>query len=247
MSTEGVRKQQVKRVSVRNKKVEEVVTEPIEVPREVTKQKRTKKAQSPSADLQVEVAKVEVVDLVPATSEVQEDLVPSSEGKKLSRKKKTYEQLISEINKLNQLVEDYSTEHKDAKVPGLNGLLKGLEKGLKKTKFHAQKIGKSKGNSSGSNNVQSGFQKPVRISEEVASFTGWDVSEPRARVEVTNFVCEYIKRNKLQSPNDKRIILADAKLSQLLDYESSKDGDLTYATIQKLLAKHYTSLNAVVE
>jgi chromatin remodeling complex protein RSC6 len=74
----------------------------------------------------------------------------------------------------------------------------------------------------------------------VAQFTGWSSAEPRARVEVTNFVCDYIKRNNLQSPTDRRVINADSDLSKLLDYQAERDGNLTYATIQKLLAKHYT-------
>ena len=162
---------------------------------------------------------------------------------KLSRKKKTYHQLVSELDNLNQLLERYVSEHKDQKVPGLSKFLKDLEKGIKKARFHVQKIGKNKSSSSGQNS-QSGFQKPVRISEAVSRFTGWDVNEPRARVDVTNYVCEYIKRNDLQSPKDKRVILADEKLRDLLEYQSERDGDLTYATIQKLLAKHYTSIAA---
>ena len=161
---------------------------------------------------------------------------------KISRKKKNFNQLISEVDTLYELVDKYILEHKDVKNNDMSKFLKNLEKGLKKVKIHVQKLGKNKNSSSTNTNVQSGFQKPVRISDTVASFTGWDVSQPRARVEVTNFVCEYIKEHKLQSPTDRRNILADEKLAGLLDYNQERDGNLTYATIQKLLAKHYTPL-----
>lgn len=242
MSTEGIKKQTRKVSAVKPKKIQEESV-PVEAPKQDTQvpalepvkkfeKKRTKKV--------VETEEV-VVEAKVDQAQVDAVAAPVESSEKLSRKKKTYQQLVNELELLNQLVEKYSSEQKDAKIPGLNQFLKNLEKGLKKARYSTQKIGKSKGSASGAN-VQSGFQKPVKISEEVSKFTGWDVAEPRARVDVTNFVCDYIKKHNLQSPNDKRIILADAKLSNLLGYNAESDGDLTYATIQKLLAKHYTSL-----
>jgi chromatin remodeling complex protein RSC6 len=167
-----------------------------------------------------------------------------SEEEKLSRKKRTYVQLVTEVDNLNEAVDRYIVDHRDPKNTDMNRFLKVLEKGLRKVRVHVQKIGKNRSNAQSAPGVQSGFQKPVRISDAVAQFTGWDSSEPRARVEVTNFVCDYIKQNNLQSPDDRRVILADQRLTQLLDYQLERDGNLTYATIQKLLAKHYTPLSA---
>lgn len=246
MSTEGVRKQTTRKVSAKPKKIQDEsvpvqipALEPVDDAKKVEKKKSTRKPSPPK-----EVVAPAPVEHEEKAEQAVEEATVSDGGEKLSRKKKTYQQLVSELDSLNQLVEKYMGEQREAKIPGLNQFLKSLEKGLKKARYAAQKIGKSKGSAAGGN-VQSGFQKPVRISEEVSKFTGWDVSEPRARVEVTNFVCDYIKKHNLQSPNDKRIILADAKLSHLLDYSHERDGDLTYATIQKLLAKHYTSLTVV--
>lgn len=169
-------------------------------------------------------------------------VIDGESSEKLSRKKKNYNQLISEVDTLNSLVERYISDHKDVKSSSdLAKFLKTLERGLKRVQGHVQKVGKQKVATT-SANVHSGFQKPVRISSQVAEFTGWDVSQPRARVEVTNYVCEYIKSNNLQNPADKRVILADSKLSDLLGYQKEKDGDLNYAKIQKLLAKHYSPI-----
>ena len=237
MSTE-IAKKQTKKVSTKVvKKVEEAA--PVAAPVEVKKVEKKRKLPSPK-ELPAEPApKVE-------STESAESVAPLSEEEKMSRKKKNYNQLVSEVDNLNQLVDRYLSDHKgqEVKVPGLTQFLKNVEKGIKKVKIQVQKIGKSKATGNTSTNTQSGFQKPVRISEAVASFTGWNASEPRARVEVTNFVCDYIKRNNLQSPEDRRVILADDRLRQLLDYQSERDGNLTYATIQKLLAKHYTALSS---
>ena len=53
------------------------------------------------------------------------------------------------------------------------------------------------------NKVISGFQKPTRISKDLAKFTGWDQAQLRSRVDVTKFICDYIKQHNLQDPQDK--------------------------------------------
>lgn len=246
MSTTETKKSLKK--SSKAKKLDESVVEQPEViapvPVEKEKKVKTKKVKDLPQEEPVKVEPSEQVELnQQESSEQPNESQDSTEKDKLSRKKKSYNQLVSEVDTLNSLVEKYITDHKDAKNPELSRFLKNLDKGLKKVKVHVNKFGKNKSSSSGaSSNIQSGFQKPVRLSQQIADFTGWDVSEPHARVEVTNFVCNYIKQNNLQSPTDKRVIIADQKLSNLLEYDQSKDGDLTYASIQKLLAKHYTPI-----
>jgi len=58
-------------------------------------------------------------------------------------------------------------------------------------------------------NKQNAFMRPVRPSKELAAITG---SEPLPRTEVVRKMWSYIKKNKLQNPQDKREILADEKL-----------------------------------
>jgi chromatin remodeling complex protein RSC6 len=245
-TTEAVKKSSKKASTKSTKRVEtEQPAEPlkveaVKVESSEKKQKKEKKEKKLPSAKELPVAEPAPAESAPAESEER----PAGEEEKLSRKKKNYNQLVSEVDGLNKLVDRYVTDHKDQKVPGMNKFLKDLEKGLKKVRIQVQKIGKTKASGTSSSNTQSGFQKPVRISDEVARFTGWDAAEPRARVEVTNFVCDYIKRNNLQSSSDRRVINADSNLSQLLDYQSERDGNLTYATIQKLLAKHYTPVAA---
>ena len=58
-------------------------------------------------------------------------------------------------------------------------------------------------------NKQNAFMRPVKPSKELAAITG---SEPLPRTEVVRKMWSYIKKNKLQNPQNKREILADEKL-----------------------------------
>lgn len=89
-----------------------------------------------------------------------------------------------------------------------------------------------------SENAQSGFMKPVHISQEMADFAGWNLSELKSRVDVTKYICNYIKEHNLQNPQDRRQILADDKLSKLLKHSSS-DTPLTYYLLQKKIQPHF--------
>lgn len=86
----------------------------------------------------------------------------------------------------------------------------------------------------------SGFQKPVKISTEMSKFTGWNPEEHKSRVDVTNFICKYIRDNNLQNPEDRRQILADRRLARLLRYDQTKDEQpLTYFYLQKKIQHHF--------
>jgi chromatin remodeling complex protein RSC6 len=211
-------------------------------PEGATVKKVVKKKTLPVTEEKPVVAPVQrdVVVEQPTEQKVEDQTVENKDDDKLSRKKKNFNQLISDVDNLSVLVDKYVKDHKEDKNNDMSKFLKNLEKGLKRVKIQVQKLGKNKNSSATNTNVQSGFQKPVKISQAVASFTGWDAEQPRARVEVTNYVCEYIKEHNLQNPEDRRKIVADEKLSSLLDYNQERDGSLTYATIQKLLAKHYS-------
>jgi chromatin remodeling complex protein RSC6 len=88
--------------------------------------------------------------------------------------------------------------------------------------------------------------KPVRISNEMASFTKWDPSQLYSRVDVTKFLCAYIKTNQLQNPEDRRKIVCDEKLSSLLKLDSNYS--LTYPGLQQHIQQHFiTDASAVSE
>ena len=74
------------------------------------------------------------------------------------------------------------------------------------------------------------LQQPLQPSEDLAAVVG---TGPMARGEVVSKVWEYIKANKLQSPDDGRQILADDKLKRVFGKER-----VTMFEMNKLLAQH---------
>ena len=80
--------------------------------------------------------------------------------------------------------------------------------------------------------------KPVRISQELASFIGVSVEEPITRVEITKKICQYIKEKNLQNPLDRRIIEADSALENIVGTTGDEDEKLTYYSLQKRIQNH---------
>ena len=75
------------------------------------------------------------------------------------------------------------------------------------------------------------LQQPLQPSAELAAVVG---SGKLARGEVVKKIWEYIKKNNLQNPANKREILADAKLKPVFD---GKD-KVSMFEMNKHLAKH---------
>lgn len=144
-----------------------------------------------------------------------------------------FDELIEFINKTIKDVRE-----SDGKVSGVKNL-RTIGRNLKTLKRHSLSCMKNKKKVK-RNNANSGFLKPVKISKEMVKFTGWNEGELKSRVDVTKYICNYIKENNLQNPEDRRQILVDKKLGKLLDYDSSKD-PLTYYKIQTHIKKHFSN------
>ena len=63
----------------------------------------------------------------------------------------------------------------------------------------------------------SGFAKPSKISTELCSFMNKPAGTKVARTEVTRYLINYIKENKLQDDDNRRSICPDERLRNLLD------------------------------
>ncbi len=74
------------------------------------------------------------------------------------------------------------------------------------------------------------LQQPLQPSAELAAIVG-EGTMPRG--EVVSKVWEYIKRHKLQSPDDGRVIVADDKLRRVFGQDRA-----TMFEMNKLLAQH---------
>ncbi len=80
----------------------------------------------------------------------------------------------------------------------------------------------------------SAFMKPMTPSVELAAVIG---SEPIPRTEVTKKLWDYIKANKLQDDNNKRMINADAKLKPIFDNRTQ----VSMFEMTKLVSAHLRS------
>jgi len=114
--------------------------------------------------------------------------------------------------------------------------LRSLNKNIKTLKLQCSRVIKQKPTTPLVSNKKSGFQKPVKISNDLAKFAGWPSDELHSRVEVTKYICDYIASNKLQNPEDKRQIWPDSKLQKLLGFNPDKvEKPLYYYGIQTYL------------
>lgn len=209
---------------------EEVLEEEVEQP------KKTKKAVGTKKPAAVKTVEEEVVEEEVVVEETTDDVkekrktTPTREGFLQS-----FDELVSSVEK-----EIESLRESKSKVKGVK-FLRSLNKQIKLLKNQAGRVIKQKSSSGRKNtNTTSGFLKPVKISKEMAKFTGWDESELRSRVDVTKYLCNYIKENDLQNPTDRRQIMADPKLSKLLKFDSKKESEpLTYYKLQTYLKSHF--------
>ena len=77
---------------------------------------------------------------------------------------------------------------------------------------------------------QSGLQRPVKPSADLAAITG---SDPLPRSQVVSKVWDHIKKNNLQNPQNKREIVADDKLRKIFGKDRCSMFEMT-----KHLSKH---------
>lgn len=82
----------------------------------------------------------------------------------------------------------------------------------------------------------SAFMKPVQASPELAEIVG---NDPMPRTEITKKLWDYIKKNDLQDPNNKRNIIPDTKLAKVL---GSKPINMFQMTA--VVSKHLTDSSA---
>jgi upstream activation factor subunit UAF30 len=200
----------VKKTSVKSAETEQVVAA---APAPVVE----KKARKPKAQ-KVEVTPAPVADSAAAATT--ETVVAENEAP-------LAEQSVEFMAKLQQI---------SVAISSLKSEFRTLEKKWAREVRTAQKqTNRRKRN--GKNRAPSGFVKPTKISDELASFLGKDKGTEMARTDVTREINTYIRANKLQDKDNGRKINPDKKLAALLKLKTSDE--LTYFNLQKYMSPHF--------
>ena len=219
-----------------------VVVEPSVPVTPVVKAPRVKKEKVVPAPVEVPVVEVPAPVEVPV---VEEEVVVPGEVEDAPRRQRTVHTRETVLRDFAELVSNLESEITTARTAGgktgaaTTKTLRRVLLTVKDLQRSTSQAIKTKPVSQRKNN-HSGFLKPVQISGEIAKFTGFDASQLHSRVDVNNYICEYIKKNNLQNPADRRQILPDDKLAKVIGYAQG-DKPLTYPVLQQYMTRHYPS------
>ena len=128
-------------------------------------------------------------------------------------------------------------------ITALQTQIRGLERTVRKEMKTLHK--EAAKNRNKGNRKPSGFAKPAKVSDELCTFMGKDSGTEIARTEVTQYLIQYIKTNSLQFEDNKKIIIPDAILKNLLGVKDEEE--VTYFNLQRLMNKHFIKKGVVQE
>jgi len=188
----------------------ELVAAPVETA-PVVVEKKVKKTKAPK----VETATTTVTESVAPVAETADVETPLAEQSV---------EFLAKLQQISVLISSLKTEYRT------------LEKKWSREVKAAQKQSSKRKRKTG-NRAPSGFVKPTKISDELASFLGKDKGTEMARTDVTREINTYIRAHKLQDKENGRKINPDTKLATLLKLK--KTDELTYFNLQKYMSPHF--------
>ena len=189
---------------------EQVVAAPVAAAPAAEKKAKKAKAAEPAVVAAPAVDAAPVVEAAPADAET--PLADQSV------------EFLAKLQQLGALISSLKTEYRT------------LEKKWSREVKTAQKQSSKRKRKAG-NRAPSGFVKPTKISDELASFLGKDKGSEMARTDVTREINTYIRAHKLQDKENGRKINPDTKLAALLKLK--KTDELTYFNLQKYMSPHF--------
>jgi chromatin remodeling complex protein RSC6 len=219
--------------------VEETVETPVQTPVQKSSKKTKKAAVEPVAETVAETVVETVVETVAETETTEQS---GKRQRRVVTKESVLEDFDLLLSELEQEIESLrDTNTKDTKTRKTKGVkfLKSVTKNIKTLRNDASRVMRTRKQSTRPKNTSSGFMKPVQISPEMAKFTGWEPDVPRSRVDVTKYLCKYIRDNDLQNPEDRRIIRPDSQLKTLLNIQDGSKDPLMYYSLQKYIQHHF--------
>ena len=121
------------------------------------------------------------------------------------------------------------------KASELRKVAKSLQKQLKTAQSKSRK--KKERDPNAPKRQPAGFAKPTNLSPELCKFLDLPEDTLVARTDVTRQITEYIKKNELQNPSNKREIVMDEPLKALLN--PPEGVTVTFFTLQTYLKVHF--------
>lgn len=203
------------------------------------KSKKTKKTEEPEPEPVAEsesVAEPEPVAEVKETTETKE-ATETTEQTPEDVLATLQQETDATFKEVLGTVKDYSDEIKKV-MTMVRNLQRQVTRERRETGKLVKKLSKSqKKKRRAGNKSPGGFTKPVPLSSPLCEFLGVDAGTELARTDVTKRINAYVKEHELQNPENKKIILPDAKLRSLLYL--SDDDELTYFNLQGFMKPHY--------
>ena len=127
------------------------------------------------------------------------------------------------------------------KIGSLALLVKDIQSALKpvlkehdKLRKIVERIQKKRDNARKS---PSGFAKPNKISDELCDFIGVPHGTEKSRTDITRYINAYVKEHNLNKPTNRRIILPDDKLKNILKINNGEE--VTFFILQRLISHHF--------
>jgi upstream activation factor subunit UAF30 len=197
------------------KTVSKTETEPVVAPVE---------AAAPVAEKKVKKTKAPKTDAAPVEAAPVVEAAPAAEADAEAPLAEQSVEFLAKLQQLGVLISSLKSEYRT------------LEKKWSREVKTAQKQSSKRKRKAG-NRAPSGFVKPTKISDELASFLGKDKGTEMARTDVTREINTYIRAHKLQDEKNGRKINPDTKLAALLKLK--KTDELTYFNLQKYMSPHF--------
>lgn len=143
------------------------------------------------------------------------------------------QQIEADFTSLNDRLAQFRTMY-----ASLTSDLRKLQKTMTRhVRENSRKNKRRKTPADGKKRAPSGFAKPALISNELCNFLGKPSGTEMARTEVTKHLTSYIKEHNLQDQANKRRILPDKALKDLLNL--SAEDEVTYFNLQKYMKVHF--------
>ena len=190
----------------------------------VTKVKKTKAVKSETVQAaSAPVVSAPVVQSAQVTSEESDVTVETPLAEKSL-------EFIAKLQQVGALIASLKTEYRNLEKVWARELRTSLKSNKRKKRS--------------GNRAPSGFVKPTKISNELASFLEKPEGTEMARTSVTRDINAYIRTNSLQDKSNGRKINPDVKLAALLKIGAADE--LTYFNLQKFMSPHFAKNVKVV-